>query len=131
MTALLLELRQGQVLQVAVRAHFVVVPAPGLDDNLGLAARAERLDGQALPGVLADDGRAPEEALLAPTPGCLIGEAMGVGVSWIRIDPNQVFPNLTADLLSGYVIDHSSTCNAAVQGPIEVNARRDGAFGFR
>lgn len=53
MTEQLLELRRGQVLQAAVRPDLVVVLTPGLDDDLGLATRAEPLDGQALVAKLA------------------------------------------------------------------------------
>ena len=44
----LLEFVRGQVVEARVRAHRVVMLAPGLDDDLGLAPRAEPLDAQAL-----------------------------------------------------------------------------------
>ncbi len=53
MTELLFELRWRQVLQAALRPGLVVVLAPGLDDDLGFAARAEPFDGQALVAELA------------------------------------------------------------------------------
>jgi hypothetical protein len=50
---LLLELVRGQVVESAVRAHGVVVAAPSLDHDLGLGARAELLERQALVAQLA------------------------------------------------------------------------------
>jgi hypothetical protein len=54
---LLLELERPQVAQAAVRADRVEVKTPGFDDDLGLGARAEPFDAQALVA------QAPVEAL--------------------------------------------------------------------